>query len=141
MLHTLSSQIDLLLNDQLVTPSTNTYAYRAYTETLLSFGTDARNSHLQMALWYKDRAGHMETAHGNNHGLQKRTCATESHPMELVGLLHLDLLHQDKLLTNGVTMKLRLVRNRDAFCLHSLAAGAAFKINLQDVALFVRKSK
>ena len=38
-LHSLFSQVDVYLNGTLVTPSTNTYAYRAYIETLLSYDT------------------------------------------------------------------------------------------------------
>ena len=38
LLHSLFSQVDMFLGDSLVTSSTNTYAYRAYTETLLSYG-------------------------------------------------------------------------------------------------------
>ena len=36
LLHSLFSQVDVYLKGTLVTPSTNTYAYRAYIETLLS---------------------------------------------------------------------------------------------------------
>ena len=37
LLHSMWSQVDLYLNDMLITPSTNTYPHRAYLETLLSF--------------------------------------------------------------------------------------------------------
>ena len=40
-LHSLFSQVDVYLNGTIVIPSTNTYAYRAYIQTLLSYGTDA----------------------------------------------------------------------------------------------------
>ncbi|KAK2141781.1 hypothetical protein NP493_5041g00006 [Ridgeia piscesae] len=43
-MHSLFSQVDVSLNGTLVTPSTNTYAYRAYIETLLSHGAEAKNS-------------------------------------------------------------------------------------------------
>jgi hypothetical protein len=39
--HSLFSQVDLALNGELVTPSNNTYPYRAYVETLLSYGEEA----------------------------------------------------------------------------------------------------
>ena len=41
-MHSLFSQVDVSLNGTLVTPSTNTYAYRAYIETLLSHGAEAK---------------------------------------------------------------------------------------------------
>ena len=36
-LHSLFTQVDILLNGTLVTPSENTYPYKAYLETLLSY--------------------------------------------------------------------------------------------------------
>ena len=51
--HSLFSQVDVSLNDRLVTPSMNTYPYRAYLETLLSYGPAAKESYLSAALWYK----------------------------------------------------------------------------------------
>ena len=59
-LHSLFSQADGSLNDRLVTPSMNTYPYRAYLETLLSYGPAAKEWYLSAALWYKANAGHME---------------------------------------------------------------------------------
>ncbi|KAI0238686.1 hypothetical protein LSAT2_010570, partial [Lamellibrachia satsuma] len=53
-LHSLFSQVDVYLNGTLVTPSTNTYAYRAYIEMLLSYGTDAKGTQLMSQLWHKD---------------------------------------------------------------------------------------
>jgi hypothetical protein len=44
------SQVDVTLNGKVVSSSTNTYAYRAYVEMLLSFGQEANKSHLQAGL-------------------------------------------------------------------------------------------
>jgi len=59
-LHSLFSQVDISLNGTLVTPSTNTYPYRAMLETLLSYGEDSKKSQLTSALFYKDTAGRMD---------------------------------------------------------------------------------
>ena len=59
LLHSLFSEVDISLNDTLVTSSNNTYAYRAYLETLLSNEPSAKTSQLTSALYYKDVAGHM----------------------------------------------------------------------------------
>ena len=55
-LHSLFSQVDISLNGTLITPSTNTYPYRAMLETLLSYGEDSKKSQLTSALFYKDEA-------------------------------------------------------------------------------------
>ena len=43
LMHSLFSQVDVALNDKLVLSSTNTYAYRAYLETLLNYGKNQKN--------------------------------------------------------------------------------------------------
>ena len=55
----LFNQVDVYLNGTLVTPSTNMYAYRAYIERLLSYGTDVKVTQLTIQLWHKDTATHM----------------------------------------------------------------------------------
>ena len=71
-MHSLFSQVDVSLNGTLVTPTTNTYAYRAYIETLLSHGAEAKNSQLTSALWYKETTGHMDATDDENKSLQNR---------------------------------------------------------------------
>ena len=58
-LHSLFSQVDVFLNGTLVTQSTNTYAYRAFVETLLTYGVGAKSTQLTNQLWYKDKASRM----------------------------------------------------------------------------------
>jgi hypothetical protein len=94
-MHSLFSQVDVSLNGTLVTPSTNTYAYRAYIETLLSHGAEAKNSQLTSALWYKDTAGHMDATDNENKGLLKRKdYTTGSRIVDMMGRLHVDLFFQ-----------------------------------------------
>ena len=73
-LHSLFSQVDVYLNDTLATPSSNTYPFRAYVNTVLSYGAEAKNTQLTSQLWYKDTAGHMDstTVDGGNTGLVER---------------------------------------------------------------------
>ena len=53
-LHSLFSQIDVSLNDVNVSSATTTYPYRAYIETHLNYGTDAKKSRLQAAMYFID---------------------------------------------------------------------------------------
>jgi hypothetical protein len=55
-LNSLFSQVDVLLNDTLITSSTNIHAYRAYIETPFSYGMEAKSSQLTFALFHKDEA-------------------------------------------------------------------------------------
>ena len=44
-LHSLFKQVDVFLKEKQVTQATSTYAYRAYLETLLNYGTVPKDSH------------------------------------------------------------------------------------------------
>ena len=55
-LHSLFSQVDISLNEQLISASTNTYPYRAMIEALLNYGEEAKTSKLSTAMFYKDTA-------------------------------------------------------------------------------------
>src|SRR4029077_21198163 len=55
-LHSLFSEVDLKLNGTLLSSTNNTYPYRAYIETLLSYGPPAKKSQLTASLYYRDEA-------------------------------------------------------------------------------------
>jgi len=60
-LHSLFTQVDVSLNGTLITASTNTYPYRAMMETLLCYGENAKRTQLTSGLFYKYRAGRMDS--------------------------------------------------------------------------------
>ncbi|GFX38733.1 uncharacterized protein F54H12.2 [Trichonephila clavipes] len=53
-LHSLFSQVDVFLNDRVVSNSSNTYPYRSYIETLLNHGYVSKIFQLTAELFYKD---------------------------------------------------------------------------------------
>ena len=135
-LHSLFSQVDVTLNERLITPSCNTYPYRAYLETLLSYGPAAKESQLTAALWYKDTYDKMEDQTNNEGFKKRRKWIMTSKQVTMIGKPHLDLCFQDRLLLNGVDMKMRFVRSKDAFNL--MGEG---KVIIKEASLFVRKVK
>ena len=142
-LHSLFSQVDVYLNDTLVTPSSNTYPFRAYVDTVLSYGAEAKNTQLTSQLWYKDTAGHMDstTVDGGNTGLdERRRHISESRVVEMMGRLHVDLFLQDRFLLNVVNVKIRLVRSKDAFSLMADGQNPDYKVQIVDAVLFARKA-
>ena len=134
-LHSLFSQVDVSLNGRLITPSTNTYPFRAYLETLLTYGPAAKKSHLTGSLWYKDTADHMDDVTDVNEGFSnRRKWINNSRSVTMIGRPHVDLCFQDRLMLNGVDMKMRFVRSKDTFSL--MGNG---RVVIQDMSLFVRK--
>ena len=102
-LHALFSQVDVSLNERLLSPSTNTYPYRAMIETLLNYGDDAKSSQLTMAMFYKDTPGKMDAvnpvADDANMGLKARYAFTkQSRMVDMIGPIHSDIFFQDRLI-------------------------------------------
>ena len=140
MLHSLFSQVNVLLNEKLISGSSNTYPFKAYIETLLTHGNGIKTSELTAGLFYKDTAGQMNVADpaGANQGLKKRNEFTkESQMVDLIGRLHLDICNQDRLLLNGVDVRIKLIRSKNEFCLMSSEAGAKYKVIILETILRV----
>jgi len=136
-LHSLFSQVDVYLNQRLVSSPGNTYAYRSYIETLLNYGPAAKKSHLTSALWFDDETGDMDSTEDENQGLVDRREFTEkSLPVDMLGHIHADIFNQEKFLLNGVELRLRLIRSRDAFSL--MAKDGGYKVNILDANLYAR---
>ena len=146
-LHSLFSEVDLKLNDTLVSSTNGTYAYRSYLETLLSFGPAAKKSQLTSALYYKDIGGSFEDGdpgdvNALNQGLKSRHALVDNgRVVDMLGCIHSDLFFQDKYLPSDVGMRMRFVRSKDAFCLMSNTPQQLFKVKILDCKLFVRKVK
>jgi len=144
-LHSLFSEVDLKLNDTQINSANNTYAYRAYLETLLSYGPDAKDSQLTAALYYKDTAGHLDVTHttGNgatNAGLAKRqSFFADGRVVDMIGNLHSEICAQERLIPSDVGLRVRLIRNKDAFCL--MSQNADYKMQIIECKLLIHKVK
>ena len=145
LMHSMFSQIDVSLNGKLISDSTPTYPYRAMIETLLNYDMEAKDTHLQSQMYFKDTASHMDfhdlTATTiSNVGLKARfDKTTGSKVFEMMGPIHADIFAQNNVLLPGVEVRLKLHRNKDAFCLTSKTTGADFKVHVLDAILYVRK--
>ena len=138
-MHSLFSQVDVLLNDVLVTPSENTYPYRAYIESTLNYGREAKETHLGSALYYQDTASHFDSLNpAHNVGFSKRQAhAAEGKTIDMTGRPHCDIFHQNRYILNGVDIKIRLIPSKNAFNL--MSAADVYKSNILHASLFIRK--
>ncbi|GBM31278.1 hypothetical protein AVEN_91280-1 [Araneus ventricosus] len=126
-LHSLFSQVDVSLNDRLVSNSSNTYPYRSFIETLLNHCFDNKTSQLTSEMFYKD----------SDNGLEKRSKFFKSSAtVDMIGGLHSDLFYQERLLLNLVDLKIKLIRSKPEFCLQG---EEGHKVVLEKISLFVRK--
>ncbi|XP_033639092.1 uncharacterized protein F54H12.2-like [Asterias rubens] len=112
LLQTLFSQVDVTLNERLISASTPTYPYRAMIETLLTYDKGAKTSQLTASGWSKDTAGKTDNVNctaseaETNAGLKtRRKRILNSRIIDLIGPIHGDLFCQDKHFINGVDLK------------------------------------
>ena len=93
-LHSLCSKVEVKLHGRQVCSMNNyIYSYREMLETLLSYGKEAKSSHLECELYYKDTAGAMEDkdAKGENEGfLERYQYCKENDTTEMMGRIHHD---------------------------------------------------
>ena len=134
------------MNGRTISDGSSTYPYRAYLETLLSYGEEAKSTHLTSSLFWKDTAGKMDEpdpTKGNanvNLGLQKRASfASESKVVDMIGRLNGGIFNQEKFLLDMMKVRLRLHRNKKPFCLICGETNPIFKVKVQDAVFKVRK--
>ena len=140
---TMFNQVDINLGDRLITQSDNMYAYRAYIESILNYSNDALDTHLSAGLFYKDTYAQCENTalDGPNEGFKKRAgFVAGSRQFDLLGRIHSDLFFQDKLLVNGIDLKIKFNRNRDSFCIIA-DGGEQYKLVILSASLFVKRVK
>ena len=132
--------MDLFSNQKPVSPPTNAYAYRAQIETLLNYESSAKTSHLMSVLWYGDTAEKVDNGEDANAGLvARRKLLLTTKSVDLIGHLHCDVFNQEKLLVNGVEVRVRLVRSRDSFCL--MDPIGLYSVHIEEANLLVRRVK
>ena len=148
LLHTMFSEVDVKLNDVMISSTNNTYPYRSYIETLLSYGPSAKRSQLTSEMYYKDQSGRFEVgepgaaADVGNSGFTKRSAFfAGSAVVEMIGPIHSDIFFSNRFLPSNIGMRLRFVRSKDSFCLMSNEAGAAYKLKIVEFKLLIRKAK
>lgn len=139
--HSMFSQVDVVLNDNLISQSTNTYPYRAYISSLLSYSKDVKDTWLNMEMWAKDEPKKFDS--DDNEGHQTRLkYAMNGREFELKSRLHMDLTFQSRLIPNGVDARITLTRSKPQFALMYFGEEPAnYTIDITYAVLEVRKVK
>lgn len=146
-LQSLFSEVDVVMKDTHVATNNDTNPYKAYIMTLLSYGTDSKESQLYCSGYSKDTAGafndrsHLTDVAGGNKGLKHRRALFANGTTELHGRIFCDLFMQERLMLDGVPIKIKLQRSKDAFSLMSSndQANRLYKIKIVGCKLIVRK--
>ena len=142
-LHSMFSQVDVTVQNKLITSTTTHYPYKAMIQNLLSYGTDAKKSQLTSQLYLKDVTGHYDdndVKNGANSSLYNRSIYfAESQICDMEGPLLHDLFNLDRFMLNSVAMNIKLYRSRPEFCLMTSEGTPSFQVIIEDVTLKIAK--
>ena len=118
-IHSIWNQVDFSIQNTLVSRSiNNNYSYKAIIDSLLNYSNDYRETLLVGAGFFQDSPGNYNATSSENLGLYERSAFTKNGKIwELQAPMCLDEFKIQKYLPAGLSYKLKLWRNTDAFCL------------------------
>lgn len=149
--HTLWRNIDISLNQTDISSCINNYMYKAYFETLFSYGESTKNNQLH-CIGYTGNDGEFDsnnpyTINKSNSGallrhtmlLKDNALNNKDGGLELIGYLMLDICNQKAAILNGVDIFLRFWPNKDEITLMTYPNSLNCYIEIADIYLDVCK--
>jgi hypothetical protein len=131
LLQSLFSQCIVFLNGVSGSLSKDLCNYRAYLETLFTYGHDASQSHLTNAFCYPvegDVSAKNPPAHAKNHGYQDLFKLPNKIEVEMYGRFHGELFNVARLLLPGVEFQIKLTKSKgDVFLMRSKVETGALR--------------
>ncbi|GFY22234.1 uncharacterized protein TNCV_3298771 [Trichonephila clavipes] len=140
LLNTMFAECHISLNDRQIS-SENNYAYKAYIKSML-FHSESSQILLSAGLFVKETVGKFDdvtlTDAGLNKGLRKRWDRVKNRKVfHTCGILYTDIGTQSKLLINGTSIRIRLIKAKNEFSL--LAATGDYRLQIENISIYVRK--
>ena len=129
-LHTVFSQVDVFINEKLVSTSGNTYPYTAYFEKILTYDKQTLDNQFSSELIFinsdekNDPFDEAQDVWINRAALTNRSKA-----VFLRGSLHVPILRQERFLLNQCSLRIKLHPNNNKFCLMA-GENAAYKLKI-----------
>jgi hypothetical protein len=145
LLHSLLSQCNVSQNGISVSSSKDLYNYRAYLETILTYGHDASHSHHTNAFWYPDEgdfSAHNPPSEATNRGYHARWKLTNNGAeIEMYGRVHGDLFNVPRLFLPCVQLRIKFTKSKSDFYDMSAKADTEAIFRFLDATLHVRHVK
>ena len=142
--HSLWSQINFRINEELLSDSYATYSYLAYLVNLLSFNSDAMKTRLQIQGWELDSdiTAAIDVAAAADTAAKRRGVKTAlSHELTLIFPIIHPLWCQQKWIPPLTAMSLEFLKNSNAFALQTNQAGDThtFTYKICKMQMFMKK--
>ena len=117
------SQVDLTLQHTTIKSLGPYYAYKSIIDTILNSTVDDDNRKDRLSLYVKDRGGNIGSTDASsldNISLRIRDAfISGGQLLDMMGDLQLDFIKQDRLLIDGIPIKIKMIPARDVFTLMS----------------------
>jgi len=143
LLHALFSQIDVMVQNKIVTSSTGHYPYKAMMQTLIKYGKEAKESQLTSQMWIDDTPGTHDDSSaktGSNTGLYRRTLFFEGgKSVEMQGHIFHPLFALQRYILNSVGISIKFYRTKPDFFLMSDETNPDYKVEIEDMYLNICK--
>jgi hypothetical protein len=119
--------------------STSNANIKNYIENVLTYGRDARESHMQTSMFVMDTANQFDTLGDANEGYTARKKFVEkSRKFDWMCPISHDFLQIDRLIPPGVEIRIELTRARDSFSIMTDNANPDYIVVFDDMKLFYR---
>ncbi|PIC30705.1 hypothetical protein B9Z55_021857 [Caenorhabditis nigoni] len=135
--HSIINSYTLHINGQMVFHNSTNYAYQSYLESALMFSEDIKNSTLTVAGYHHDeKIGDIA-----GKGFEERCkMVMNGDEVQVACNLSCDLMNQNKVLLNGLNVKLTLYPNKSPFLIEGYnLGGAQLKFHVTDVFAMVNE--
>ena len=141
-LHSLFRQVDIELNQRLITASVGSYyPYKAYLDAILNSQPGDTMGILKNELFHKDSYDQMDSDSTNNIGFDRRYKTTmKGNTVFLEGPIRMDICQQNRLIVNGIRIRLKLYQHEDPFRLMA-ETNDEYKVEIQYALLRVCQVK
>jgi len=137
-LHSIWEKVSVTIEGKEITTSNKDYPFKAILTTILSYGREAKETHLRASGFFKDDAPDMDKISKNVGAGLRYKLFDGSKTVELQGSLLEDIFMQKRYLLNNTRLTIRLDRSSLPFTIMNLEPTGNYKLKLLDVVFKVR---
>ena len=121
VLHSMWSRVDVTINGEVVSTTSQKYMYKSYTETLLNNTHSTKEYQLKLGGYFGDDGDKDEDYFMNwNNGMEQgHVHFCDGQKVEMMGFILSDIFGIQASIVNGVEIGITLIPNTDIMCLQS----------------------
>ena len=140
ILHSMFSQVDILINEALQSRTTNLYQYQAYLMNLLNYSREAKKSWGRAIGFAMDTTAKFDSLHDQNAGGYARRARIYNGRTDTVtGTLFIPVMQDRALLPTGTKVTLSLTKGPVEFLLKHKNPAKEYRINILNAQIQVKR--